>query len=1126
MLKEGQTIQDRYKLLSRLGEGGFGSVFLAFDNELKREVALKALKSVDLNAAEDIERFRREAKLLARLSHENIVTIYAIELSPAGEPFLIVEYLKGRTLLSFLSKRSAGLKYEECKIIFGQVLNGLSYAHSQGILHRDLNPSNVFILDGAEHTTKIIDFGLARLYEADTQAQSDGSSTLTRGLIGNPAYMSPEQCRSEKLDQRSDIYSIGCVLYQALCGKAPFEADNSIALLYMHQKELPLAPEFSWTNAQAAARYKKAVLKCMQKEKENRFQSVEELIATLSETSMMGETGSFSALQFWKKEEQGKGNHQQQRVLLLSAFFVIVLAGLAFFAYRVYSSKTKDESLAKKESEYISKSQSSKKGEKSKSHIRRLGISPNSYELPYMQGREFLHRKQYREAISYFSKAIELNPSAVSAYTGRATAYQELGDLSNAISDYSSLIKLCPENANFYLQRAWGYEKSKTNTDKAIADCTKALELAPGYNLALLCRARIYRACGQTDKVIQDLTKSIELDSLYFQKASERKLAESKRLKKDGQSLVSERPLKQFSRYGSFLVAGNTSELDENSDDKSIQLRYVEALIARAACYREQKESEKELADLNKAIEIDPRDPRGYLARASFYQLNKQGRKALADCNKLIELRPEESIPYLARASYYRTSKEFEKALADCKKAENIAVDKLDCFLQRGACHFDMKEYELAAKDHSQAIELSPSRAPFYLARADCFVHMNEFKKAKADIEKALTLEAAPEQRAKAYASLAAVYGALLQSAESIEASSKAIEIDGSNPDLYKMRGLEYEKRGQIAQAIEDLSSAIKLDPANSELYTFRAAIYRGAGQHDKAIADSKKALALNKNNAMAYLKLADNYGDLGEFASAIAECNKAAKVNPAEPWVYIVRGRNYLNLGQHEKAVADYTRAIELAPGISRFVSERAWCYLALKKREKALNDFNSAIKLDPLNPYTYLDRLRFYTEAALGYDKALADCNKAIELNPLCEDAYLQRAWIFAKQKEPEKALKDFDKTIELAPFRSELYRERASFYIESGQMEKALADCNKAVELCPSKASAFRVRAACYEKMGELKKAIADFDRAIKLNPINKDYYKGRARCFKMIGQDDKARDDEKKANELALVLKSKP
>jgi TPR repeat protein/tRNA A-37 threonylcarbamoyl transferase component Bud32 len=263
-----------YEIRELLGEGGIGQVHVGYDSVLEREVAIKSLRPELLNDKNFVDRFRAEATSLARLNHPNITTLYS--LLPEGRNlYMIMELVRGDTLDTLLKKRNGPLAVKESLAIIAQAADGLSYAHSMGIIHRDVKPANLMIT--AAGLLKIMDFGIARVR---------GSQRLTRDgtMVGTLAYMAPEQLRGEGGDERSDLYSLAIVLYELLTGATPFVADSDYDLMqaHVHAKPQRLIGRVPGLDAQIDA----ALMRALAKKPDDRFASVRAFSDALGATSL------------------------------------------------------------------------------------------------------------------------------------------------------------------------------------------------------------------------------------------------------------------------------------------------------------------------------------------------------------------------------------------------------------------------------------------------------------------------------------------------------------------------------------------------------------------------------------------------------------------------------------------------------------------------------------------------------------------------------------------------------------------------------------------------------------------------------------------------------------------------
>ncbi|NJL71897.1 MAG: serine/threonine protein kinase [Candidatus Competibacteraceae bacterium] len=258
-----QFPQANFKLIEVLGEGGMGTVYRVRDENLQVDFAVKVLRPELARDRNLVSRFKREAEAAGELSHANLATIYKTGECLDGRPYLVMDYVPGPSLATVL-QQEGHLRPERALEIFIQICEVVEYAHSKGVIHRDLKPSNVLLVkeDNLERI-KLVDFGIARVLP-----HISGETlklTTADQVLGSPLYMSPEQCQGDELGRQSDIYSLGCLMYEALTGRVPFLGENSIKTILKHLNEEPAHLTVHLKSAELPRGLSPVVLKCLEK---------------------------------------------------------------------------------------------------------------------------------------------------------------------------------------------------------------------------------------------------------------------------------------------------------------------------------------------------------------------------------------------------------------------------------------------------------------------------------------------------------------------------------------------------------------------------------------------------------------------------------------------------------------------------------------------------------------------------------------------------------------------------------------------------------------------------------------------------------------------------------------------
>lgn len=459
-LPVGMVLLDRYEIVRVIGEGGWGLVYEGRHQTLGKRVAIKVLHPHLSRMSENAKRFEREAQIAGALQHPNLATVHDFGVLPSGQPFFVMEYYEGKSLAELIEAERK-ISEERVISIFIALCDGLSVAHAQGCLHRDIKPGNVLIVrHGETETPVLMDFGLAKLVESDNKS----NLTRTGETLGTPHYMSPEQCVSKSVDVRSDIYSLGCVMYECLTGEAPFSADSVYECMHKHLQEEP-APFKSRNASKISSAMEQVVFHCLEKAAEDRPQTADELrqeLLDVQDSSGKLRSGSRKRKAPSKSISVKRG---RARGIAIGAITIVLIAAIgavvalswqktqplpattsnAAPAAPFVNPPERFQQLAQLtiSQDQVGNLEQAKQtaDEMVKLSEQKFGaFTPATSDAYYLRGRVLEHQGRYQEAISDWNKCMNIkeklfghdNPAAVMAYLDMAHLYEEAGQKEEA----------------------------------------------------------------------------------------------------------------------------------------------------------------------------------------------------------------------------------------------------------------------------------------------------------------------------------------------------------------------------------------------------------------------------------------------------------------------------------------------------------------------------------------------------------------------------------------------------------------------------------------------------------------------------------------------------------------------
>ncbi len=543
--QEGDKIGGRYLVHQSL-MGSMGEVYLCLDLERNYPFALKTFQSRFLKRRKIQDAFYTEvATWVALEKHPNVVRCFYMD-SIDNRPFMFLEWIasdetQGTDLRSWLRRGKLSLRLS---LIYGtDICRGLIHAAKKqpGIVHRDIKPENILIAQG--QVAKITDFGLASIVKAsdlsisksDAQVTGRQSMVGSRGVVGTPAYMAPEQWRSEEPDVRTDIYAVGCIIYEMITGNLPFMAKDLEGFLQAHLiGDIPQIPP-----SDAMPRSINRLIKmCMAKKREDRFATVDDLLGALSwvyeeiyhdPPRELEAAGGFSAVDYNyrgvtydKLDKYAEAVADYSRALELDATFVMAYnnRGATYERLRKYDEALVDYSSAIQQAPamapaYYNRGNVFSKKKRSIEAIedftRALQIDPALMRAYINRGSELYMIDRYHEALEDFTAAIELEPSYAKAHVNRGVIYDSLKQFERAIEDYTHAIRLAPHDPAIYYNRGLSYYNME-QYEHAIQDFSKVLEMYPEDTQALYLRALSFSNLGRYPEAMADHKSVVKLD--------------------------------------------------------------------------------------------------------------------------------------------------------------------------------------------------------------------------------------------------------------------------------------------------------------------------------------------------------------------------------------------------------------------------------------------------------------------------------------------------------------------------------------------------------------------------------------------------------------------------------------
>ena len=915
-LTTGSTFAGRYQIIEELGKGGMGTVYKVFDSEINEKVALKLLKP-EVAADEDtIERFRNEMKLARKTSHKYVCRMY--DLGRAEEIYFItMEYVSGEDLKSFI-RRSGRLTVGKAIYIARQVLEGLAEAHRLGVVHRDLKPQNIMI--DQEGNARIMDFGIARSLKAK-------GITGAGVMIGTPEYMSPEQAEVKDVDQRSDLYSFGVILYEMLVGRVPFEGETLLGIAMKHKNQLPQNPKE--LNPLIPDDLNELVLKCLEKSKEKRYQSAEDIVSDIGKIEREIPTTD-------RVISKHKGFTSKEitvtfgvKRLILPALILLLVVASGLFLWRILPRKRLAPPPPGKPSlavMYFKNNTGDEKLDHWRMAISDLLVTDLSQSryikiLSSDQLFDILSGMDQADANSYTSKVLK----DVAAQGGVKSVL--VGSFAKAGDNFRIDITLQEAGTGELLSSERVEGKGEESIFSMVDELTRKIKA----DLELSTEEIASDIDEELDKITTSSAAAFKFYTQGRKLHNEQKDRESIRMMEEAVAIDPGFAMAYRSMAMAFGNLGLTSENRRcltKAFELSSRLSDRERYIIEADYYRESERLyDKAVAAYEKLLEIYPDDNMGNTNLGILYNTLEEWNKAIELYARRIRNNPEDPWAYFNILDSYLAMGWPEKAKAAFEGYINNYGENSVFRIYLALVELVQGRYDRALVEAEKADSLNPGFYWNYIAQGCAYRGLGDWEKAEAEYQKALDVE------------------------------EKAGHLVAR-----RMLGAMYQLRGQFKRAEEEMVKgsqiAEKIGDQGwiSDFNQSLAYIFLGSGRPERALEEATKSLQIaNEINSLSRQKHILSVKGYAEIESGRAgDAEKTAEalraliaqdVNKKDiRYPDLLTGRVMLNKGDYPGAIGRLIEAEELLPFEYYFDNDQALFMDALARAYFEQGDFDKA--------------------------------------------------------------------------------------------------------------------------------------------------------------------------------------
>ena len=1102
-IEAGTVIAGRYKLAKELGHGGMGAVWMAEQTEpVRRLVALKLILT-GMDSHEFLTRFEAERQALSMMDHPNIARVFDAGTLPDSRPFFVMELVKGIPITKYCDDQK--LTPRQRLELFVPVCNAIQHAHQKGIIHRDIKPNNVLVaVHDDKPVPKVIDFGVAK---ATGQPLSD-KTMHTLGIVGTPEYMSPEQATENQLDidTRSDVYSLGVLLYELLTGTTPVKASGLKQkvlleiLRIVREVEAPrlstflsstdTLPSIAAVRGTEPARLSKEfrgeldwiAMKALEKDRTRRYETANGFAADV-QRYLTGEPVLAHPPSAGYRLKKFVRRHKGQ-VIAASLILLALIGGAIGTTYGVIEAGNRREANSLREqAEYERDAAVAARGE---AVLAQTGEKSARDELQQQQQQE-----RERRIPEFHSLANEAEFHLLGAYW--ALLPHEQTKTSRRIDSPNS--------------RGADLKKGMETVRQALAmyglpDSDDALNHLRIVGLEQVISQRLRERCGELlflwSMAVERLAQGADGHTAACREAL-RLLDSARKVGNESKSLMLHRAT-LCERLGDMAGAAEARAAADARADETFLDHHL-----RGASHSRQKQYEAAFGPFQQALTIRPRDYWTLFRLAKSFELygvlkNDPGYLGQAEIHFVtcIGLRPDDPTAYNNRLTVLQRLGRFSDAVSMGEKILEVDPQYLMAWGNLALSHAEMKNpkaaeavlrrytehpkvdrstpagqreharvlgnvalayervrnYKAAVDYGTRSLELAPNDPGTLRNRAIALDKLERFEEAEADIRKALSLR--PEEGGLYYV-LGNVLANLGRGKVALEAYDRAVELLPKHWDAWYNRGVLLRRLGRDEDAFRDQTQVIKNSPKHALAYYERGMIQAQAGRFRNALDDVETFLALEPDDVPGLILRGQIHADLkinlDPLEQSEQDLTRAIQVDPKNSSAYRARGLTRYRATNWAGAIADYRKYLQLSPNNSNpsgILNDIAVAHQNAGQFEEAIKTFGEALAIRQ-TPSLLTNRGNVYLEQG-DLILASADFDAAIKLNKDFDRAWGLRAQVRLRSEDWAGAIADLDLAEKLFPGHFEMLTLRGFAHYAAGDAAAARKDWARVVKERP--------------------------------------------------------------------------